>query len=410
MIGIAILGYGVVGSGVAEVCQMNQAVISQRAGQALEVRHILDIRTFPGDPFVDKITNDKDKIMHDPLVSVVVETIGGVKIAYELTKQALRSGKHVVTSNKELVATHGPELMRLAAEHEVSYLFEASVGGGIPIVRPLHKCLAANVITSITGVLNGTTNYVMTRMGSSEIDFDEALSEAKAKGYAEQDPTADIEGHDACRKIAILGSITLGQFIDSQQIYCEGISKIRVADMRYAADLNCKIKLLGQLKMNSEGKAEIIVAPMLVPGQHPLAMADDVFNAIMVEGNALGEAMFYGRGAGKMPTASAVVADVIECMMHLDRLPHMAPWTIPDQPIVKDHETCYVRALLRLDASVSKDELEKAFIGKGLRDLKSHDVREQVVITGDAGTLTEKELAVFIDRHAAKVISVIRFF
>ena len=410
MIGIAILGYGVVGSGVAEVCRMNQDVIRQRAGQALEVRHILDIRTFPGDPFAGKVTKDKDMIMQDPQVMVVVETIGGVTIAYELTKQALRSGKHVVTSNKELVATHGPELMRLAAEHKVSYLFEASVGGGIPIVRPLHKCLAANVITSITGILNGTTNYVMTRMGSGEIDFDEALSEAQAKGYAEQDPTADIEGHDACRKISILGSITLGQYIDSRQIYCEGISKIRVADMRYAADLGCKIKLLGRMKMESEGQAEIIVAPMLVPGQHPLAMADDVFNAIMVEGNALGEAMFYGRGAGKMPTASAVVADVIECVMHLDRLSHMAPWTVPDQPIVKDHGVCFVRALLRLNESVSKSQLEAAFKDTGLRYVKAHDSQEQAVVVGDNGTLTEKELALFIDRHADQVISRIRLY
>ena len=410
MIGIAILGYGVVGSGVAEICRMNQDVIRKRTGRGLDVRHILDIRTFPGDPFADRVTSDREKIMQDPQVSVVVETIGGLTIAYELTKQALKSGKHVVTSNKELVAKHGPELMKMAADHKVSYFFEASVGGGIPIVRPLHKCLAANEITTIAGILNGTTNYMMTRMGSGEIDFDEALAEAQAKGYAEQNPSADIDGIDACRKIAILGSITLGQYINSDDIYCEGISKVRVSDMGYAADLGCKVKLVGRLKMNGEGQADMIVAPMLLPATHPLAMADDVFNAIMVEGNALGEAMFYGRGAGKMPTASAVVADVIECVMHLDRIPHMAPWEIPENTIVKPHAQCQVRALLRLNTALGLQPVVDAFGETSLRTVKARADDEIAVIVGDDNQLTEVMLAEFIDRHADSVISCIRLF
>lgn len=410
MINLAILGYGVVGSGVAEVCRMNQNIIQQRTRQELRVSRILDIRSFPDDPFADLITDDPDLIFNDPAISVVVETIGGSGIAYELTRRALKSGKHVVTSNKELVARFGPELMQLASDNKVSYMFEASVGGGIPIVRPLHKCLAANIIPAISGILNGTTNYVLTRMGKDQIDFEEALAEAQAKGYAEQNPAADIDGIDACRKIAILCSITLGRFIDSSQVYCEGISHIRTADMIYAADLDCKIKLIGRFRMNTSGLADIIVAPMLLPQDHPLAMADGVFNAIMVEGNALGEAMFYGRGAGKMPTASAVVADVIDCVMHLDRIPHMIPWEKTTQQLIQPHHQCPVRALVRLKADLQPAQIEKDLAAYGFKWLKNHQNEELVFLVGQEGNLTESLLDEWMNNHKQQLISRIRMF
>ena len=287
MIDIAILGYGVVGAGVAEVCRMNQTMIQKRVGEPVNIKRILDIRDFPGDPFADRITHDPDDIFLDPDISVVVETIGGAGIAYQLSQRALMSGKHLVTSNKELVATYGPELMELAHEHGVSYMFEASVGGGIPIVRPLHKCMSANIVESITGILNGTTNFILTHMDQDKTDFAEALQEAQTRGYAEQNPTADVEGIDACRKIAILGSITMGEFIDSRQIYTEGIAGITNTDLAYARALDSRLKLIGRFHRVQENKAELIVAPMLISLNHPLAVANDVFNAIMVEGNAL---------------------------------------------------------------------------------------------------------------------------
>ncbi|HAL74182.1 MAG TPA: homoserine dehydrogenase, partial [Clostridiales bacterium] len=292
MIEIAILGYGVVGSGVAEFCEINRETIKRRAGAEINVKKILDIRSFPGDPFADRITADPDEIFNDPSITVVVETIGGVGIAYELSCKALQNHKHVVTSNKELVATYGPELMALAQANGVNYMFEASVGGGIPIIRPLHKCLSANIVMQIAGILNGTTNFILTRMDQDGIGFAEALSETQALGYAEQNPAADIEGTDACRKIAILASITYSEYIDSRLIYTEGITSLTTADMTYAARLGCKLKLIGRFKRRADGRADLIVAPMLIPRDHPVSVADGVNNAILVEGNALGEAMF----------------------------------------------------------------------------------------------------------------------
>ena len=318
MVNVAILGFGVVGSGVAEVLAVNEAHIGQKAGGPIRLKYILDVRDFPDSPFGDRVVHDFSVIENDPEVSVVVETIGGAKAALDFTRRALQAGKSVVTSNKELVAEHGQELLELAREKGVSYLFEASVGGGIPIIRPLNQCLAANEIEEITGILNGTTNYILTRMIRAGLSFDAALKEAQQNGYAEQDPTADVEGYDACRKICILASLAFGRHIYPRQVPTQGITAVTLDDVAWAASCGKKIKLLGRAIRQSDGRVCAYVAPHLVDGEDPLAGVEDVFNAITVRGNAIGEAMFYGRGAGKLPTASAVVADVMDVVRGLD--------------------------------------------------------------------------------------------
>ncbi len=317
MINVAILGYGVVGSGVAEVIRKNSRSIAQRAGEEIQVKKILDIRDFPEGPDSSLMTKDAEAVFGDGSIGIVAETIGGVGIAHEFTKRAFSLKKHVVTSNKELVATHGPELLKMAAENGVSYLFEASVGGGIPIIRPLNQCLAANVIDGVTGILNGTTNYILTQMRKEGRDFADALKSAQEQGYAEANPTADIEGHDACRKIAILSSIAYNEFVDCNAIHTEGITKISLADMQYAEQLDSVIKLVAISKRVGD-RIFARVSPAIIGKNHPLANVEDVFNAIVVKGDAIGEAMFYGRGAGKLPTASAVVADIIDIARHID--------------------------------------------------------------------------------------------
>ena len=356
MIEIAILGYGTVGTGVAEVVEMNAAAIRRRTGKDLHVKRILDVRDFPGDRFEDRLTKDPEDIFGDPSIAVVVETIGGSRIAYEFTKRALSAGKHVVTSNKELVADYGPELMDLAHRNGISYLFEASVGGGIPIIRPLHRCLAANEMIFIAGILNGTTNYILTRMQQEGVGFQEALLEAQAAGYAEQDPTADIEGHDACRKIAILSSIAFDRFVDYRDVRTEGIVALTQTDMAYAASLDARIKLVASCRRLDDGRLDAQVRPTLIPASSPLAIADGVFNAILVEGNALGQAMFYGRGAGKLPTASAVVADVVECVMHIGKTPHYHLWDRENRAEVAPFGETPVRLLIRLDPDSASDD------------------------------------------------------
>ena len=318
MVNVAILGFGVVGSGVAEVLATNGPHIDQKVDDLIRLKYILDVRAFPDSPFADKVVHDFSVIENDPEVSIVVETIGGAKAALDFTRRALRAGKSVVTSNKELVAEHGCELLKLAAERGVSYLFEASVGGGIPILRPLNQCLAANEIEEITGILNGTTNYILTRMIRGGLSFDAALKEAQANGYAEQDPTADIEGHDACRKICILASLAFGRHIYPRQVPAEGITGVTLSDVAWAESCGKKLKLLGRAIRQADGRVCAYVSPHLVDVENPLAGVEDVFNAIAVKGNAIGDVMFYGRGAGKLPTASAVVADVIDAAKHRD--------------------------------------------------------------------------------------------
>ena len=312
---IALLGYGTIGSGVAEVLRINKESIAKKAGDQIEIKYILDLREFPGDPNEDKIVHDYDVILNDPEIAVVVEAMGGVEPAYTFTKNALLAGKSVATSNKALVAKHGAELIALAGEKNLNFLFEASVGGGIPIIRPLISCLTADVVEEITGILNGTTNYMMTKMSEEGSEFEDVLKDAQQKGYAEADPTADIEGHDACRKIAILTSLVSGQQVDFEDIHCEGITKISATDIKYAKALGRSIKLLASSRL-VDGKYGALVAPFMLPVEHPLYPVSDVFNAVFVHGNVLGDAMFYGSGAGKLPTASAVVADIVDIVKH----------------------------------------------------------------------------------------------
>ena len=378
---------------------------SERAGMEIRIKKILDVRHFDDDPYADRITHQPEDIFGDPDISIVVETIGGTGIAFDLSRQALLAGKHVVTSNKELVAVHGPELMELARQRSISYMFEASVGGGIPIVRPLHKCLSANVITMVAGILNGTTNYILTRMDQSGIRFEQALAEAQKHGYAEQNPTADLDGLDACRKLAILGSITLGEFIDSRQIHTEGITSVTPTDLLYAQQMQMKLKLIGRFLLLPDRKADMIVAPMYIPRSHPIAAADDVNNVILVEGNALGEALFYGRGAGMLPTASAVVADVIECAMHIGRLPHLTTWKISNRQIVRPHGECPVKALVRLRDTLSVNLIHDGFSAFGARPVKAQTAGEQAWIVGTDQSMTEDQLKECLQPFAAALIA-----
>jgi homoserine dehydrogenase len=315
---VAILGYGVVGSGVAKVLQTNHTDIVLRSMQPdVRLKYILDLREFPGDPFADLIIHDVHTILSDPAVGVVVECMGGLHPAYEFVTRALAAGKSVVTSNKELVANKGYEILKLAEEKGVNFLFEASVGGGIPIIRPMYQCLAANEIDEVVGILNGTTNFILTRMIEDAMPFDQALRMAQENGYAEHDPSADINGPDTCRKICILAALAFGKHVYPDQVPTTGISNISQADVAYAEALGGSLKLIARATRRENGKISCVVAPMLVTASSILANVRDVYNAILVRGNALGDAVFYGRGAGQLPTASAVVADIIDCCKHV---------------------------------------------------------------------------------------------
>ena len=316
---IAIMGFGTVGGGVAKVLEMNQAQIAAAVGEEVSLKYILDVRDLSGTPYASQGIHDFSIIENDPEVEVVVECIGGAKVALDFTRRALQAGKHVVTSNKELVATHGKELLSIAKVRGVNYLFEASVGGGIPVLRPLFQELAANQIEEIVGILNGTTNYILNRMVKGGISFADALKEAQANGYAEKDPTADVEGIDACRKICILSDLAWGREVSPDLVSAEGISSIHLHDVSIAAAAGYRIKLLGRAFRLDDGRQCAYVAPHLVPESCPLAMVDDVFNAIMVRGNAVGDVMFYGRGAGALPTASAVLSDVMDAVRSRDK-------------------------------------------------------------------------------------------
>lgn len=318
MVNIAVLGYGTVGSGVVEVINTNGARINQRIGDELNVKYVLDLRDFPGDPIQDKIVHDFETIVNDPEIQIVVEVMGGIEPAYTFVKRSLQAGKSVATSNKALVAKHGAELLSIARDNNINFLFEASVGGGIPIIRPLNSSMTADEIEEITGILNGTTNYMMSKMFYEGADYDAVLKEAQDNGFAERNPEADVEGYDACRKIAILSSLISGQQVDFEDIYTEGITKITSEDMMYAKAMDMTIKLLASSKRDGD-HLHAIVAPHLLGREHPLFNVNGVFNAIFVHGNVLGDAMFYGSGAGKLPTASAVVADVVDEAKHLHR-------------------------------------------------------------------------------------------
>ena len=345
---IAILGFGTVGSGVYEVLERNAASVARRAGEPVEVKYILDVRDFSDRPDAHLFVRNIDVILADPEVKVVVETIGGTRFAYPYVRQALESGRSVCTSNKEMVATYGAELLALAREHKVAFLFEASVGGGTPIITPMHQCLAANVISQVQGIVNGTTNFMLTKMAREEMGFEDALKIAQQLGYAEtKDPGDDVDGPDACRKIAILASIAFGHHFYPKNIPTRGIRGITVADIAAAARLDCVIKLIAWAKRDETGRVTAAVEPMLVPKSNQLASVDDVFNAVLVKGDMLGDVVFYGKGAGRLPTASAVVADVIDALKHGAKIHDSLFWQ-PSEPfdgLLEDPTpaTCYVR-------------------------------------------------------------------
>jgi len=355
---IAICGYGTVGSGVAEVIAENSDSIARNAAEEVSIKYILDLREFPGDPFENCIIHDFSIIENDPEISIVVETMGGTGIAYDFTKRALLSGKSVVTSNKELVATKGHELIAIAKERNLNYLFEASVGGGIPIIRPITQCLTANRIDEVYGILNGTTNYILTEMIRNNASFEDALHQAQANGYAEKDPTADIEGIDAARKICILSDLCFGKHVNPAEIKAQGIAGVTSADVEYAKRLNCKIKLLGRGLRTGADTATAYVAPHLVSNSSLLSNVDGVMNGIVVHGNALGNTMFYGAGAGKRPTASAVVADVIDAVKHV-RARKYLDWD--DAPAGYFTDSSYVSSRWYIRAATSLQQIGWAF-------------------------------------------------
>lgn len=318
MIQVAVMGHGVVGSGVTEILLKHYDEIAKKVQEEIYIKKVLDLREFPDSPIADRFTKNFDDIVNDDEIKIVVEVMGGINPAYDFVKRCLQNGKSVVTSNKELVAAKGAELLKIAEENNLNFLFEASVGGGIPIIRPLNQCLAANEVDEIDGILNGTTNFILTKMIKDSMSFEEALALAQQLGYAERNPAADVEGHDACRKICILASLVFGKHVYPDAVHTEGITNITLTDVEYAEAWGGVIKLIGSVKLTG-GKQEIIVAPMFIKNDCQLSSVDDVFNAILVKGDATGDVVFYGKGAGKLPTASAVVADVMDCVRHIEQ-------------------------------------------------------------------------------------------
>ena len=388
MIQIAVMGYGTVGSGVVEVLNTNQASIDKRVGEEVRIKYVLDLRDFPGDPVESVLVHDFETIVNDPEVKVVVEVMGGVEPAYTFTKRCLLAGKSVCTSNKALVAAHGAELLQIAKDKNLNYLFEASVGGGIPIIRPLQTCLTADEIVEISGILNGTTNYILTNMTYGGANFDDALKDAQEKGYAERNPEADVEGHDACRKIAILTSLVSGKRVDFEDIYTEGITKVTAEDIKYADKLGRVIKLLAMSKKEADGKYYAMVAPFLIDAANPLYSVNGVFNAIFVEGNMLGDSMFYGSGAGKLPTASAVAADVVDACRNLNE--NLGFYWSDEKLVLGDTKDDKRRFLVRVkgDAQADAAAMEALF---GPVDLVDAGIAGEFgFVTGD---LSEAEYA-----------------
>lgn len=355
---IAVLGYGTVGSGVVEVLNVNRDSIARRAGEVIDVKYVLDLRDFPDDPVQEKIVHDYNIILNDEEIKVVVEVMGGVEPAFTFVSQALAAGKNVATSNKELVAKYGARLIELARENSVNFMFEASVGGGIPIIRPLINSLSADKILEIDGILNGTTNYMLTKMAEGGMDYEEVLKEAQEKGYAERNPDADVQGYDACRKIAILASLAYGRQVDFEDIYTEGITKLTQADFLYAKKLGTVIKLLAVCRNDGEDILAM-VSPVMIGSGHPLYNVSDVFNAVFVNGNMLGDAMFYGRGAGKLPTASAVVADVVEEVKHVHTNVKIN-WS-KEKLQLSDMKEALHRFFVRVPDHVSRDRVTQLF-------------------------------------------------
>lgn len=362
---IAVLGYGVVGSGTVEVFFKNKENLEKKAGTDLDIKYILDVRDFDDSPYKDKFVKDFDIILNDPEVTIIAEVIGGLKFSYPYVKSALEAGKSVVTSNKELVAAKGAELLAIAKEKNVNFFFEASVGGGIPVIKPIHTCLEANEIDEIAGILNGTTNFILTKMIRDGMGFDEALKIAQDLGYAERDPSADVEGHDTCRKICILASLAFGKHVYPESVHTEGITKVTLEDVNYCDSCDCKIKLVGCAKREDNGEISIGVFPAVVKDESQLAGVNDVFNAVLVRGDATGDVVFYGKGAGKLPTASAVVSDIVSCAKH-DKTSISLTWADSEQDFVRpfDKFACanYIR-LAAKDKAAAKAVIESEFAG-----------------------------------------------
>lgn len=389
---VAVMGFGTVGSGVYEIIKSKN--FEKVAGEDIEVKYILDIRDF--DEPKALLTKDFNDILNDAEVTAVAEVMGGLHPAYEFTKQLLEAGKSVVTSNKELVATYGTELLNIAFKNDVQYLFEASVGGGIPIIAAMINNLGANKIKSIAGILNGTTNYILTEMFTKGKGFEEVLKKAQELGYAERNPAADVEGHDACRKIAILASLAWGKFVDYNDIHTEGITNITLDDVKYAEKIDSVIKLIGYADIDDKDRVYARVSPMVISKESPIANVNDVFNAVMVSCDMLGDAMFYGRGAGKLPTASAVVSDIIECQKH--KKMHTILWEDSEDNSIIPYEEKEVSYMVRVMGDSEKF--------KGFEEIDGVVEGEKAYILPK---MTEKDFATFIE-GCNGIISKIRVY
>ena len=398
---VAILGFGTVGGGTAEMLTQNKSLLENKSGQEIEIKYIVDIREFPDSPFASLITKDFSLVENDPEVSVVLEVIGGCGVAYDFTRRALSAGKSVVTSNKELVATHGTELLRLAEKNGCYYLFEAAVGGGIPVISPLVNELSHNEITEISGILNGTTNYILTRMFSSGAPFDVALAEAQAKGYAEANPTADVDGFDACRKITILSALAFGKLAKGENIHTEGIRGIRAEDVAAASKIGCSIKLLGRAIKTDSGDLYLMVAPFLLPEACPLSSISDVYNGVLVRGNFVDDVMFYGRGAGAYPTASAVVADVDKL---LRGAPYQASFTDAEGDMPCDFAFFSARRYIAVEG------VDQSVIGIIFGDVEPISGEENAVITASMSEKSFSERLKRLEAAGGKLLSHIRLY
>lgn len=410
MVEIAVMGYGVVGSGVVEVLTNHSENIARRAKEEINIKYILDLRDFPGSPFESKFTKSFETILNDPEVKVVVEVMGGLNPAFDFVKRCLEAGKSVVTSNKELVAAKGAQLLKIAQKNNMNFLFEASVGGGIPIIRPISQCLAANDVVEIAGILNGTTNFILTKMIHEQMNFEDALALAQKLGYAERNPAADVEGYDACRKICILASLAYGKHVYPEQVHTEGITKITLADVEYAASWGGVVKLIGQVKMMEDGRLQTIVCPMFVSRESQLANVDDVFNGIMVRGDSTGDVVFYGKGAGKLPTASAVVADVIDCVKHFKARKYLF-WEDGSEDYVADYlldrVSMYVHAKTQ-NTEVGFKAISKVFKGAARLTRKNEENGEVAFVTG---VMQEKDIAeklLQLEPQGISVVNIIR--
>lgn len=411
MINVAIMGYGVVGSGVAEIITTHKESLTRRAKEEINIKYILDIREFPEDLLAGLFTKSFEDIVNDPEVKIVVEVMGGVNPAFDFVKACLLQGKSVVTSNKELVATKGAELLQIAKDKNVNFLFEASVGGGIPIIRPINQCLAANEVSEIAGILNGTTNFILTKMIDEGMSFEDALALAQKLGYAERNPSADVDGHDACRKICILASLAYGKHVYPESVHTEGITKVTLDDVAYAAAWGGVIKLIGSVKkLEENGKLDIFVAPMFVQNSSQLAGVNDVFNGIMVRGDATGDVVFYGKGAGKLPTASAVVADVIDCVKHINARKYLF-WADGDASNILPYENSTTALYIRAAAENPDNAMEnvKNIFGDVKRLFVNNAPKgEFAFVTGESTVKTLQSNIEALEKSGVQILSQIR--